>query len=176
MWGLQCPTNCCSGQIIHVFPTHCTAVTRLWYLDFITWVLWQLDYSNPQKGKSGTVIPTPAGIDPQIPSDPTPEQEPAGQIAHWIQRLQEYDFEIQHHKGTSHGNANALSRSCKHCTNAEKKLGMEIDISVKVLTTTTVDPWSSCEIQKAQLEQGGHSTGKPGKNREIYSKPGIFLF
>ncbi|GBN01476.1 hypothetical protein AVEN_209205-1, partial [Araneus ventricosus] len=80
-----------------------------------------------------------------------------GQIARWIQRLQEYDFEIQHRKGTSHGNADALSRrprkeSCKQCTNAEKKFGMERDISVKVLTTTTVDPWSSCEIQKALLE------------------------
>ncbi|GBN64740.1 hypothetical protein AVEN_173987-1 [Araneus ventricosus] len=29
---------------------------------------------------------------------------------------------------------------------------MEIDISVKVLTTTSVDTWSSCEIQKAHLE------------------------
>ncbi|GBL78885.1 hypothetical protein AVEN_48865-1 [Araneus ventricosus] len=29
---------------------------------------------------------------------------------------------------------------------------METDISVNVLITTTVDPWSSCEIQKAQLE------------------------
>ncbi|GBM22027.1 Retrovirus-related Pol polyprotein from transposon 297 [Araneus ventricosus] len=52
--------------------------------------------------------------------------KPKGQIARWIQRLQEYDFEIQHRKGTSHGNADALSRrpckeSCKHCTNAEKK-------------------------------------------------------
>ncbi|GBM61026.1 Retrovirus-related Pol polyprotein from transposon 297 [Araneus ventricosus] len=80
-----------------------------------------------------------------------------GQIARWIQRLQEYDFEIQHRKGTSHGNANALSRrpcreSCKHCSNAEKKFGIETDTSVKVLTTTSVDPWSSCEIQKAQLE------------------------
>ncbi|GBL63530.1 Transposon Ty3-I Gag-Pol polyprotein [Araneus ventricosus] len=84
-------------------------------------------------------------------------KEPEGQIARWIQRLQEYDFEIQHRKGTSHGNADALSRrpcteSCKHCTNAEKKFGMEMDISVKVLTTASVDPWSSCEIQKAQLE------------------------
>ncbi|GBO17450.1 Transposon Ty3-I Gag-Pol polyprotein [Araneus ventricosus] len=83
--------------------------------------------------------------------------EPEGQIARWIQRLQEYDFEIQHRKGTSHGNADALSRrpcgeSCKHCSNAEKKFGIEIDTSVKVLTTTSVDPWSSCEIQKAQLE------------------------
>ncbi|GBN20332.1 hypothetical protein AVEN_131314-1 [Araneus ventricosus] len=29
---------------------------------------------------------------------------------------------------------------------------MEIDISVEVLTTATVDPWSSCNIQKSQLE------------------------
>ncbi|GBN99865.1 hypothetical protein AVEN_35310-1 [Araneus ventricosus] len=29
---------------------------------------------------------------------------------------------------------------------------VKIDISVKVLPATTVDPWSSCEIQKAQLE------------------------
>ncbi|GBN06400.1 hypothetical protein AVEN_236642-1 [Araneus ventricosus] len=41
------------------------------------------------------------------------------QIAGWIQRLQEYDFKIQHRNGTSHGNADALSRrpckeSCKH--------------------------------------------------------------
>ncbi|GBM51458.1 Retrovirus-related Pol polyprotein from transposon 297 [Araneus ventricosus] len=28
-------------------------------------------------------------------------REPEGQIARWIQRLQEYDFEIQHRKGTS---------------------------------------------------------------------------
>ncbi|GBN26385.1 Retrovirus-related Pol polyprotein from transposon 297 [Araneus ventricosus] len=82
-------------------------------------------------------------------------REPEGQIARWIQRLQEYDFKIQHRKGTSHGNADALSRrpckeSCKHCTNAEKKFGMETDISVKVLATE--DAWSSSEVQKAQLE------------------------
>ncbi|GBN17967.1 hypothetical protein AVEN_161551-1 [Araneus ventricosus] len=82
--------------------------------------------------------------------------EPECQIARWIQRLQEYDFEIQHRKGTSHGIEDALSRrpckeSCKYCTNAEKNFGMEIDTSVKVLTTTIV-VWSSCEIQKAQLE------------------------
>ncbi|GBM78409.1 hypothetical protein AVEN_158378-1 [Araneus ventricosus] len=82
-------------------------------------------------------------------------REPEGQIARWIQRLQEYDFEIQHRKGTSHGNADTLSRrpckeSCKHCTNAEKKFGVETDISVKVLTVE--DAWSSSEVQKAQLE------------------------
>ncbi|GBN90183.1 hypothetical protein AVEN_36198-1 [Araneus ventricosus] len=84
-------------------------------------------------------------------------KETEGQISRWIQRLQEYDFEIRHRKGTSHGNADALSQrpckeSCKHCSNADKKFALEIDISVKVSATTTVDPWSSCEIQKAQLE------------------------
>ncbi|GBN14381.1 Transposon Ty3-I Gag-Pol polyprotein [Araneus ventricosus] len=98
-------------------------------------------------------------------------KEPEGQIARWIQRLQEYDFEIQHRKGTSHGNADALSRrpctqSCKHCKNAKKKFGMEIDISVKVLTTTSVDPWSSCEIQKAQLEDPNI---KPILEKKLYS-------
>ncbi|GBO05137.1 hypothetical protein AVEN_265266-1 [Araneus ventricosus] len=84
-------------------------------------------------------------------------KEPEGQIARWIQRLQAYHFEIQHREGTSHGNADALSRrsckeSCKHCTNTEKKLGIETDTYVKVLTTTSVYPWSSFVIQKAQLE------------------------
>ncbi|GBO15220.1 Retrovirus-related Pol polyprotein from transposon 297 [Araneus ventricosus] len=60
--------------------------------------------------------------------------EPEGQIAHWIQRLQEYYFEIQHRKGTSHGNADALSR--RPCKESSKYS----------------DPCSSCEIQKAQLE------------------------
>ncbi|GBN32419.1 Retrovirus-related Pol polyprotein from transposon 297 [Araneus ventricosus] len=60
-------------------------------------------------------------------------------------------------KGTSHGNADALSRrpckeSCKQYTNAQVKFGMDTNISFKVLTSATVDPWSSCEIQKAQLE------------------------
>ncbi|GBM02507.1 Retrovirus-related Pol polyprotein from transposon 297 [Araneus ventricosus] len=35
--------------------------------------------------------------------------EPEGQLVRCIQRLQEYDFEIQHRNGISHGNADALS-------------------------------------------------------------------
>ncbi|GBO33508.1 hypothetical protein AVEN_248894-1 [Araneus ventricosus] len=52
-----------------------------------------------------------------------------GHLARCIQRLQEYDLEIQHRKGILHGNADVLSRRpckerCKHCTNAEKKFGI----------------------------------------------------
>ncbi|GBM25110.1 hypothetical protein AVEN_96680-1 [Araneus ventricosus] len=84
-------------------------------------------------------------------------KEPEGQIARWIQRLQKYDFKIHHRKGTSYGNADVLSRRpsreiCKHCSNAEKKFGIDTDTSVNVLTTTSVDPWSSYEIQKTELE------------------------
>ncbi|GBM42678.1 hypothetical protein AVEN_219134-1 [Araneus ventricosus] len=84
-------------------------------------------------------------------------KKPEGLVAFWIQSLQEYDFKIQHRKGTSQGNADALSRrpckeSYKHRVNAEKKFGIETDTSVTVLTKTSVDPWSSCEIQNAQIE------------------------
>ncbi|KFM70513.1 Retrovirus-related Pol polyprotein from transposon 412, partial [Stegodyphus mimosarum] len=37
-------------------------------------------------------------------------KNPEGQIARWKQRLQEYDITIRHRKGSSHGNADALSR------------------------------------------------------------------
>ena len=48
--------------------------------------------------------------------------EPIGQNARWLEQLGEYDYEIQHRKGHSHGNADALSRhpclkrpSCSAC-------------------------------------------------------------
>ena len=52
---------------------------------------------------------------------------PEGQVARWLQQLKEYDFEIQHHPGKSHSNADTLSRrpclsqSCRHCDRMESK-------------------------------------------------------
>ena len=37
-------------------------------------------------------------------------QEPRGQVARWIERLAEYDYEILHRTGLKHKNADALSR------------------------------------------------------------------
>ena len=48
-------------------------------------------------------------------------RQPEGQVARWIETLQQYDFDIEHRPGVSHGNADSLSRrpclqdSCKHC-------------------------------------------------------------
>ncbi|GFV73827.1 retrovirus-related Pol polyprotein from transposon 412 [Trichonephila clavipes] len=81
-----------------------------------------------------------------------------GQIARWIQRLQEYDVEIRHRKGSAHGNADALSRrpcldSCKHCSRIEKKFGV-IDQTVRQVTTpstSALGPWTYESIRKDQL-------------------------
>ena len=37
-------------------------------------------------------------------------KEPQGQVARWLERLQEYDFEIQHRPGKQHSNAYSLCR------------------------------------------------------------------
>ncbi|GFX23532.1 retrovirus-related Pol polyprotein from transposon 17.6 [Trichonephila clavipes] len=52
-----------------------------------------------------------------------------GQVARWIQRLNEYYFDIRHRKGSSHGNADALSRrpcpeNCRHCSRERPNMTM----------------------------------------------------
>ena len=43
-------------------------------------------------------------------------KEPQGQLAHWLEKLQEFDFLIEHRRGCSHGNADALSQlPCRQC-------------------------------------------------------------
>ena len=39
--------------------------------------------------------------------------EPEGQIKRWLERLQEYDFEVEHRPGKSHCNADAMSQKPK---------------------------------------------------------------
>ena len=52
---------------------------------------------------------------------------PEGQIAHWLERLQEHGFPIEHRAGSKHSNADALSRqpclqnACRHCDRQESK-------------------------------------------------------
>ena len=42
--------------------------------------------------------------------------EPIGQQARWLDVIGEFDFEIEHRPGRSHGNADAMSRKpCRQC-------------------------------------------------------------
>ena len=42
-------------------------------------------------------------------------KEPKGQLARWLQVIDEYHFEIIHRAGKLHGNADGLSRQCRQC-------------------------------------------------------------
>ena len=58
-------------------------------------------------------------------------REPEGQLARWLERLQEFDFKIIHRRGQYHGNADALSRRpCQQCgishTEADVAPGAEV--------------------------------------------------
>ncbi|GFU91119.1 retrovirus-related Pol polyprotein from transposon 412 [Trichonephila clavipes] len=78
-----------------------------------------------------------------------------GQVARWIQRLNEYYFDISHRKGSSHGNADALSRrpcpeNCRHCSRVETKY----DYAIRQITTSTAtppDPWSDEKVREDQM-------------------------
>ena len=37
-------------------------------------------------------------------------RKPVGQVAHWLEQIAEYDFEIVHRPGKQHANADTLSR------------------------------------------------------------------
>jgi len=54
-------------------------------------------------------------------------RELEGQLARWLERLQQYDFDVVHRKGLSHKNADGLSRrlceteNCQYCERVERK-------------------------------------------------------
>ena len=50
-------------------------------------------------------------------------RSPEGQLARWLEKLQEFQFAIVHRPGRKHNNADALSRiPCKQCGRSEDKL------------------------------------------------------
>uniref|UniRef100_W8B595 RNA-directed DNA polymerase n=1 Tax=Ceratitis capitata TaxID=7213 RepID=W8B595_CERCA len=81
-------------------------------------------------------------------------KNPEGQLARWIERLQSYDFAIEHRKGNTHGNADAMSRrpcsiECKHCSKAE---GKEDIIDVRLMKVTQAEEWEASNLRKCQQE------------------------
>lgn len=102
-------------------------------------------------------------------------RHPEGQIARWLERLQQYDFRVEHRPGLTHGNADALSRrpchqgACKHCDHAEAldKIQQEAEAPVSdhqelppskvapvTLDTTglTEFPWTVEKLQESQRQ------------------------
>lgn len=79
-------------------------------------------------------------------------KDPEGQLARWIERLQSYDFTIDHRKGGHHGNADALSRrpcnpECRHCSRAEAKEGV---VDIRLLSALPAEGWTAERIRADQ--------------------------
>ena len=93
-------------------------------------------------------------------------REPEGQLAHWLEMLQEFDFEIVHRKGRLHNNADALSRiPCKQCGRLE---GSNIEDFV-VVQATTLGEDKEEELLKQQRDDP--SLGPIIKAKQSGTKP-----
>ena len=90
-------------------------------------------------------------------------REPEGQIARWLERLQEYDFEVEHRAGKSHCNADAMSRKPRRFHGDCPSCGPTEPLRTRVFTLTPghskvgedVTPgnlWSVDAIAQAQRE------------------------
>lgn len=86
-------------------------------------------------------------------------KNPEGQTARWIERLQEYQFEIQHRAGRIHGNADSLSRrpcgeQCKRCSRIDEKEGKNEHC---LLRTTYKDDqlkeWITAQEEDEEIKQ-----------------------
>ena len=85
-------------------------------------------------------------------------KEPEGQIARWLEKLQEFDFGVVLRSGRNHGNAAALSSS---------RLPLEQDVNVNTLLGLVV---SERSMQQLQLQD--KSIGPVYQAMQDGSKPG----
>ena len=88
-------------------------------------------------------------------------KQPEGQVARWLERLQEYDFTVEHRPGISHANADALSRrprrkhgSCPSCGDTEYVSAAFLRQSKEKEGTSETPErtfsWATAEIAQAQ--------------------------
>ena len=89
-------------------------------------------------------------------------KEPEGQLARWLERLQEFDFTICHRRGRKHTNADALSRlPCQQCG--------RITHDEDVIIATTTFKESTNEIRQMQLKD--EAVGPVLEAKESGQKP-----
>eukprot|EP00731_Ephydatia_muelleri_P015777 Em0009g201a len=80
-------------------------------------------------------------------------KEPEGQLARWLEQLQEYDFAVIHRRGCNHGNADALSRigpdeNEANITGGSSSKGMGVSaVQPQRLQTGTGDAKSMRQLQ-----------------------------
>lgn len=92
-------------------------------------------------------------------------------MARWLERLQQYSFDIQHRPGSRHGNADALSRracdDCKHCIRAEQLESEAIQHAHVTAVTSTLEQEQMKDPVLAKIIKWKKENGRPGKAEVI---------
>ena len=79
-------------------------------------------------------------------------KEPQGQLARWLEKLQEFDFTILHRPGKRHGNADALSRlPCQQCGRDQHQDTIEPTEDPTHLCTVSMMGQDDISLRDAQL-------------------------
>lgn len=81
-------------------------------------------------------------------------REPEGQLARWLEKLQELDFDILHRRGRKHTNADALSRlPCNQCGRESHHPAEDPNSPLPtVLAATMLAGRSSAELRQLQVD------------------------
>ena len=88
-------------------------------------------------------------------------KNPEGQLARWLERLQEFDFDIVHRKGNQHTNADSLSRlPCHQCGRNSHTIAPMIDhASQQPISAISTFLQNDQQYNLAQLQQDDNSIG-----------------
>ena len=80
-------------------------------------------------------------------------EEPEGQLARWLEQLQEYNFTISHRPGWKHQNADSLSRHpCTQCGRESHVEDPSLVNVVEQVVTSHLTEKTPVELNQLQLE------------------------
>ena len=80
-------------------------------------------------------------------------KNPEGQLARWLEALQEYNFTIEHRKGRLYGNADAMSRKpCTQCGRDSLIITEDVTLALIKEQNTAIPARSNEDIRKLQME------------------------
>ena len=89
-------------------------------------------------------------------------KEPEGQLARWLEQLQELDFRIEHRPGRKHINADALSRlPCRQC--GRENHDKEVVVAVTSLTSSEAEEFRRAQLEDPQIEPVSRAMGAKTK-------------
>ena len=76
-----------------------------------------------------------------------------GQVARWLERLQQYRFKIRRQAGKLHSNADSLLRSsCKNCKHCDKIEQRETSFNCGWTAVVEDEEWTTAQLRKDQDE------------------------